>query len=146
MKLREIFASVQRLPGKRARWVEVQVVSLQEKNWHKGWILRELANELELLTEDGHRTTFHKKKLTGQKPAADFGPTDVWAIRGGDFAKYCRAFLAEKKKNVRDDSGELGAYQSQRRTGRGRRRRLLTPPVWPAGRAWQGMRNSRSNS
>ena len=36
---------------------------------------------------------FDKKKLTAKKPPADFTWSDVWAVRDGDFAKFCRDFV-----------------------------------------------------
>jgi hypothetical protein len=112
-KLREIFASVDKLPAKDARWVEVQAGPAKGKTWHKGWLLRESGAEIQLLTEDGRKETFGKKKLAAKRPPAEFTWSDVWAVRKADFAKYCRDFMAEKKK-VKDDPDEIGVYRFQR--------------------------------
>src|SRR5438552_3601471 len=57
-KLREILTSVDKLPAKAARWVEVQAGPAQQKTWHKGWLLRESDGEIQLLTAAGQKETF----------------------------------------------------------------------------------------
>jgi hypothetical protein len=113
-KLREIFASVDNLPAKDARWVEVQAGPSEHKTWHKGWLLRESETEIQLLTEHGWKQTFDKKKLAAGKPPIEFTWSDAWAVRNADFAKHCRDFLVEKKKEVKDDPNEIGVYRFQR--------------------------------
>ena len=113
-KLREILASVDGLPAKEARWVEVQAGSAEQKTWHRGWLLRESESEIELLSELGQWATFDKKKLTGKKPPADFQWSDAWAVRDGDFPTVCRDFLAAKKKESKADTNEFGLYRFQR--------------------------------
>ncbi len=113
-KLREIFASVDKLPAKDARWVEVQVGSAKAKTWQMGWLLHESDAEIQLLTEQGTKETFDKKKLTAKKPPTEFEWRDVWAVRNADFTKDCRDFLTEKKKDVKDDPTEGGVYRLQR--------------------------------
>ena len=112
-KLREILASVDLLPTKDSRWVEVQAGSAEQKTWHKGWLLLESETEIHLLTEDGSENTFDKKKLAAKKPAAEFQWSDVWAVRNADFTKYCRDFMVEKKTEANDDSNEFGVYRFQ---------------------------------
>jgi hypothetical protein len=112
-KLREVFASVDKLPARDARWVEVQAGPARDKTWHKGWLLRESKVEIRLLTAGG-RQTFDKRKLAGGKPAADFTWSDVWAVRDADFAKHCRDFLAEKKKEAKEYPNEIGVYRFYR--------------------------------
>src|SRR5437762_3677748 len=46
-KLRGIFASVDKLPAKDARWVEVQAGPAEQKTWHKGWRGRESGAEIQ---------------------------------------------------------------------------------------------------
>jgi hypothetical protein len=113
-KLREIFASVDKLPPKDARWVEVQAGPAEEKTWHKGWLLRESEAEIQLLTEHGRKETFDRSKLAARKPPTEFKWSDAWAVRNADFALHCRDFMAEKKKEARDDPKEFGVYRFQR--------------------------------
>ena len=113
-KLREIFSSVDKLAAKSARWVEVQAGPAGPKTWYKGWLLRESETEIQLLTERGRNKTFDKKKLAAKKPPAEFTWSDAWAVRNGDFAKYCRDFLSKKKKESKDDADEIGVYRFQR--------------------------------
>jgi len=108
-RLREIIASVDKLPAKDTRWVEVQAGSAKEKTWHKGWLLHESAAEIQFLTELGLKLTFDKKKLSAKKPSTEFTWSDVWAVRNADFAKYCRDFMAEKE--VKDDPDEIFRFQ-----------------------------------
>jgi hypothetical protein len=112
-KLREIFASVDELPAKDARWVEVQAGSAERKTWHPGWLLRESEAEIQLLTGHGWKETFDKKKLAAKKPPTEFKWSDAWAVRNADFAKHCRDFMAEKKQ-TKDDPNEIGVYRFQR--------------------------------
>jgi hypothetical protein len=113
-KLREIFASVDKLPAKRARWVEVQAGPAEQKTWRRGWLLCESDAEIQLLTQDGGKRTFDKKKLAAKKPPSEFIWSDAWAVRNGDFAKYCRDFMAQKKKKVKEDPNEFGVFRFQR--------------------------------
>jgi hypothetical protein len=112
-KLHEVFASVDKLPAKDARWVEVEAGSAKDKTWHKGWLLRESDTEIQLATEHGWKETFDKKKLAAKRPPTEFQRSDVWAVRNADFAGYCRDFMAQKKK-VKDDPNELGLHRFQR--------------------------------
>ncbi len=113
-KLCEIFASVEKLPAQGARWVEVQAGSTDQKSLHRGWLLRDSKDEMELLTADGWKQKFEKKKLTAHRLAPDFTVYDVRAVRNGDFAKFCREFLVEKKIETKDDPNEFGVYRFQR--------------------------------
>jgi hypothetical protein len=112
-KLRAIFASVDKLPPRNARWVEVQAGSATGKTWHKGWLLRESDHEIQLLNEQGWKESLDKKKLAAKRPPAEFQWSDAWAVRNADFPRYCRDFLVAKKK-VKDIPHEPGAYRFQR--------------------------------
>ncbi len=113
-KLREIFASVDKLPAKGARWVAVQAGPAGQKTWHRGWRLRESDTEIQLLNEHGRKETYGKRKRAAKRPAAEFTWSDAWAVRDVDFAKYCRDFMAEKKKKAKDDPNEIGLFGFQR--------------------------------
>src|SRR5262249_21183334 len=110
-KLREIFASVDKLLAKGARWVEVQAGAAKHKAWHHGWLLRETDDEIEILSTDGWKAMFDKKKLRTKKPDAEFEYSDVWEVRDGDFEKFCHAFLTKKKEERKEDPNELGVYR-----------------------------------
>lgn len=112
-RLREIFASVEKLPPKNARWVEVQAGSAESKRWQKGWLLRETEAEIELLTDQGRKETFDKRKLTAKKPPAAFTWSDARAVRNAEFVTHCREFMTVKKKKAEDDE-EFGVYRFQR--------------------------------
>jgi hypothetical protein len=113
-KLREVFASVDRLPAKGARWVEVQAGPAEQKTWYKGWLLRESETEIQLLTQHGWKETFNKKRLAAKRPPAEFTWSDAWAVRYADFAQYCQGFMATKKKQVEDNPNEIGVFRFQR--------------------------------
>jgi hypothetical protein len=101
-KLREIFASVDRLPAKDARWVEVREGTADDATWHAGWLLRESDSQISVLTQEGHAETFEKKGAV---------------LRAADFAGFCRDWLAPKKQKVRDDPREPGVYRFYREKG-----------------------------
>jgi hypothetical protein len=111
-RLREVFASVKKLP-EGARWVEVQAGPAGEKTWHKGWLIRESKTEVQLLTEDGSCETLNKRKLAAGRPPAEFSRSDVWAVRAGDYDKFCREFMA-RKKEATNDPNEPGVYRFNR--------------------------------
>ena len=115
-KLQEIFASVDTLPPKGARWVEVQAGTEKEKEWHHGWLLRESPSEIQILNEFGEKKKFDNRKHSTEKPDADFQWRDVRDSREGDFAATCRELLAErKKKDTDDDPDEIGVFRFQRK-------------------------------
>jgi hypothetical protein len=113
-KLREIFASVDKLPAKGAKWVEVQAGPAEHKSWHRGWLLVESEDEIRLLTENGWKESFDKRKLAAKKPPSEFKWSGAWAVRDGNFAKHCSEFMVEKKKEVKEDPNEIGVYRFQR--------------------------------
>jgi hypothetical protein len=113
-KLREIFASVDMLPARDARWVEVETGPAEAKTWQKGWLLQESDTEIKLLEDSGWPQTFDKKKPTAKKAPTEVELPHAWAVRNADFAKHCREFMTDKKKEDKEDSHELGVYRFQR--------------------------------
>ena len=114
-KLQEILASVDALPPKAGRWIEVEAGTEKEKEWHRGWLLRESPSEIQILDEFGKTRTFDNRNHAAKKPAADFQWSDVRNVREGDFAATCRELLTERKKNDSDDDpNEIGVYRFQR--------------------------------
>jgi len=93
-KLREIFASVDKLPAKDARWVQIHVGSGEQEVSIRAWLVRESKAEIHLLTEHGLKAVIEKQKLATK-------------VRGEDFAEFCRSFLAEKKKPVEANPDEI---------------------------------------
>src|SRR5262245_53850723 len=52
-KLREIFASVEKLPAKDARWVQVHAGAGEQEVSIRAWLVRDSQAEIHLLTEHG---------------------------------------------------------------------------------------------
>jgi hypothetical protein len=96
-KVREILASVDELPSKKARWVKVQVGAGKDPSWRQGWLVSENSDAIELLEDGGYVSILSKKKLAR-------------AVADADFAAYCRAALT-KKKEPRKDDDSFGAYR-----------------------------------
>ncbi len=89
-ELHDVFASVDALPPKGARWVEVATGAAASETRYHGWLLRESTSDIQLLTEYGRKETFDKRKLAAKKPVADFQGSDVRTIRDSQFEKFCR--------------------------------------------------------
>src|SRR5262249_47401049 len=113
-RLREVLASVDELPAKDARWVEVQAGPANDKRWEAGWLLRETEDTLELLGENGSRHHFDRKKARIKKGEDDFAWYDAWAVRDADFPKFCQAYLSAKPAPEKEDPNEIGVYRFQR--------------------------------
>jgi hypothetical protein len=107
-KVREVFASVDEMPLKKARWVKVQVG--EDESWRQGWLVLENSDAIELLEDGGLVSILSKKKLTAQAPATEFGWSDLRAVADANFAAYCREALAKTKEPKKDD-GSFGAYR-----------------------------------
>jgi len=100
-KLCEIFGSVDKLPAKGARWVEIQAHSGERATSISGWLVRESDSEIHVLTENGWKGGIDKKQYAAK-------------MRDADFAEFCQNLLAEKKKPFAADPNEIGAYQRER--------------------------------
>jgi hypothetical protein len=109
-KVREILASVNELPLKKARWVKVQLGAGKEESWLQGWVVLDNPDAIELLEDGGSVSILSKKKLAAKAPVAEFGWYDVRAVADADFAAYCREAL-RKRKEPRKDDDTFGAYR-----------------------------------
>jgi hypothetical protein len=123
-KLREILASVDGLPPRNAKWVEICVGSEKKEKtplgWVlpgviRGWLLRESPADLQLLDEFGEKRTFDNRKRSAKTPAADFQWPEVRTLRHSDFVSACRDLLRDKvKRKDKDDPNEFGIERFQR--------------------------------
>jgi hypothetical protein len=112
-KVREILASVDELPPKKARWVKVLIDAEQDQSWRQGWLVLENSDAIELLEDSGFVLILSKKKLAVKAPEAEFGWYDVRVVADADFAAYCRAALAKKTEPIKGD-GLFGTYSMAR--------------------------------
>jgi hypothetical protein len=123
-KVREILASVDELPPKKARWVKVRGGSGKNESWWQGWLVLENADGVELLEGDGSVSILSKKKLAAKAPTAEFGWYDVRVVADADFVAYCREALTKKKEPTKDDDS-FGAYRMAREIHDAQQRILL---------------------